>query len=181
MIMMISAKAVNLGDENCARDSRIDEKLWPGVTAGKLVSSSSTLSSTSLSSSVSPKPPAGSTSGTESSVSSVSSAWDNSPVNGTLEAETREVVFLGATAGETVDVVDAAVPWGLYSIGSNMLTGACLRCPPWVPLLGKLWLLFFFAGCRRLGEGDGEMASPMARLGLAAGVGLVLAAGVRGC
>jgi hypothetical protein len=54
-------------------------------------------------------------------------AWDNPPIKGTLEAETREVDFLGATVGEAVDVVDAGVPWGLYSIGSNMLTGACLR------------------------------------------------------
>ena len=54
-------------------------------------------------------------------------AWDSPPIKGTLEAETREVAFLGATVGEAVDVVDAGVPWGLYSIGSNMLTGACLR------------------------------------------------------
>ena len=97
-------------------------------------------------------------------------AWDNRLVKGTLEAETREVAFLGAIVGEAVDVVDAGVPWGIFSIGSNVLTGVCLRCPPRVPPLGKLQLLFFLAGCRRLGEGDGVMGSSIARLGLAAGV-----------
>src|SRR5712664_2187675 len=129
------------GEENGARDSRIDGKLEPAITAGKL-SSSSTLSSTALSSPVSPKPPEGSASGRELSVSSLSSttAWGRSirgRVKRTLEAEMCEVALLGATIGD--GVVGAVVPWGLYSIGSNILPSTCLRCPPWVLPLGKLW------------------------------------------
>ena len=40
-----------------------------------------------------------------------------------------EVALLGATIGD--GVVGAVVPWGLYSIGSNILPSTCLRCPLW--------------------------------------------------
>ncbi|KAN0068822.1 hypothetical protein V8E54_012991 [Elaphomyces granulatus] len=92
--------------------------------------SSSTLSSTSLSSSVSPKPPADS----ESSVSSVSSSYGLGQPPNQGNSRSRDA-FLGATVGETVDAV--------YSIGSNMLTGACLRGCPGVPPVGKLEPPFF--------------------------------------